>query len=278
MDVIKENNMAKKKKSTKAKSNTKKKKQSSLCDVSLEAMLEAGCHFGHQAKRWNPKMESYLWKVRKGIHIFDLIKTKKKLQEACKAVQELVSNGGTIIFLGTKRQAKEIIRQEAKKAGVFYIISRWLGGTITNWKQIKKSLEKMIEMQKKKEKGEYEKYTKKENVLIEREINRLNRFFEGLVGLKDIPTAIFVVDVNREIAAVKEANMRNIKVFAITDSNADPELVDYAIPANDDAVQSIKLIVSAFADAVAKAKPQKPKSNQKPKQSNKSKKSKKEKK
>lgn len=230
------------------------KSKKSLYDVPLKELLEAGCHFGHQSRRWNPKMQPYIWQSKEGVHIFDLVKTAAKLKEACLALQDLVAEGKTVIFIGSKRQAQEIIKQEALKAGVPYVAQRWLGGTITNWQQIKKSRDKLLEMKEKKEKGEYKKYTKKENVLIEREISRLNRFFEGLLDLKDNPEAIFVVDVKKEIAAVKEARQRGVKVFALVDSNADPDLVDYLIPANDDAVRSIKLIVSTVAQAAATGK------------------------
>jgi len=230
------------------------KKKKSTYDIPLEDLLKAGCHFGHQSKRWNPKMVSYIWQARKGIHIFDLPKTAERLKEACLAMRDLAKEGKSIIFIGTKRQASAVIKEEAKKAGVFYVSNRWLGGTITNWQQIKKSIDSLIEMKEGKEKGEYKKYTKKENVLIDRKINRLTRFFEGLETLKGAPDAMFVVDVKREIAAIKEARMKGIKIFAIVDSNSDPTLVDYVIPANDDAVQSIKLIVSQMAQAVIDGK------------------------
>lgn len=230
------------------------KKKNSVYDVSLEDLLEAGCHFGHQTRRWNPKMVSYIWQAREGVHIFDLARTAEKLKEVCLLIRDLVKEGKIVVFVGTKRQAQAIIKEEAFKAGVPYVATRWLGGTITNWEQIKKSIDRLIEMREKKEKGEYQKYTKKENVLIDRQINRLTRFFEGLVDLKQIPDAIFVVDSKKEIAAVKEARMKGVKVFALIDSNADPDLVDYLIPANDDAVRSIKLIVSKVAQAVVEGK------------------------
>jgi len=230
------------------------KKKNSTYDVSLEELLEAGCHFGHQSRRWNPKMASYIWQAKEGVHIFDLGKTSQHLKEVCLAIRDLVKEGKTIIFVGTKRQAQAIIKEEALKAGALFVATRWLGGTITNWEQIKKSIDKLIDMREKKEKGEYEKYTKKENVLIDRQINRLNRFFEGLIDLKGNPDAIFVIDVKKEIAAVKEARRKGIKIFALVDTNADPDMVDYLIPANDDAVRSIKLIVSKVAQAVIDGK------------------------
>lgn len=222
--------------------------------VPLEELLEAGSHFGHQSKRWNPKMKPYLYSVRGGVHIFDLVKTAEGLASAYDYVREMVSKGGTIVFVGTKRQAHEIVREEAKKAGAFHVAERWLGGTITNWGQISKRIKLLEEMKEKQEKGEYDKYTKKENVLISRKVAKLERFLGGLVGLKKIPDAIFVIDVVREVAAVKEARMKGVKVVAIVDSNADPNLVDYVIPANDDAVRSIKLIVSKIGEAVVEGK------------------------
>lgn len=219
--------------------------------VPLEELLEAGSHFGHQKRRWNPKMDEYLYTVRDGVHIFDLAKTAEGLGKAVEYVKELMAEGGTIIFLGTKRQAQAIVNEEAKKAGVFYVTERWLGGTITNWEQISKRIKLLEKMKEKREKGEYDKYTKKENVLIGREIAKLERFLGGLSGLKKIPDALFVVDTVREIAAVKEAKMSGVKVVGMVDSNADPALVDYVIPANDDAVRSIKLVVSTIAEAAA---------------------------
>ena len=222
--------------------------------IPLEEFLEAGAHFGHQARRWNPKMKQYLHTVRGGVHIFDLVKTAEGLKAASEYVSDLLSDGGTIIFVGTKRQAQEIVKEEAQKCGAFFVTERWLGGTITNWGQIGKSIRRLEEMREKREAGEYDKYTKKENVLINREIEKLTRFLGGLVGLRKIPDAIFVVDVVREIAAVKEAKLRGVKVVAILDSNADPDMADYVIPANDDAVRSIKLIVTKISEAVSEGK------------------------
>ena len=220
-------------------------------DISLKELLEAGAHFGHQARRWNPKMAPYLWQAKDGVHIFDLVKTAKGLKDACEAVRDLVAQGKTVVFIGTKRQAQAIIREEALKAGMPYVGNRWLGGTITNWEQLKKSIDKLLEMIDKKAKGGYEKYTKKENLLIDKEITRLTSTVGGLTTLKDLPAAIFVVDTKREYAAVREAKVKGIKIFAIVDSNSDPDPVDYVIPANDDAVRSIQLITSTFALAVA---------------------------
>lgn len=222
--------------------------------VPLEELLEAGAHFGHQAKRWDPRMKEYLYGVREGVHIFDLVKTAQALQAGYDFVRDTVARGGAVVFVGTKRQGKDIIKEEAQRVGGYFVSERWLGGTITNWEQIKKSLDKLADMKQKKEAGEYKRYTKRENVLIDREITRLERFFGGLTGLKKIPDAVFVVDIIREVAAVKEANIRGVKVVAMVDSNANPAMVDYLIPANDDAVRSIKLIVAKMADAVAEGK------------------------
>ncbi len=223
-------------------------------EVTLEELLEAGSHFGHQAKRWHPKMKPYIWTVRGGVHIFDLAKTKEALEKAVDFVSQLASQGEKILFVATKRQSKAIVEEEAKRCGMPYLTERWLGGAITNWQQIKKSLDKLIEMREKKEQGEYEKYTKKENILLDRKITRLERFFGGIVDVQDLPAAIFVVDAKKEAAAVKEAKMKGIKVVAIVDTNTDPSEIDYVIPANDDAVGSIKFIVSRIAQAIIDAK------------------------
>lgn len=222
--------------------------------VTLQDLLEAGCHFGHQSRRWNPKMESYLYAVRDGIHIFDLMKTKEGLEKAAAFAKEATANGKTILFVGTKRQARAIIKEEAQRINVPFISERWLGGTITNWEQIKKSIDKLAKMTEERNKGEYKKYTKKEQILLDREIRRLERFFGGLVGLKGKPDVIFVVDTKKEEAAVKEAKRKNIPIIAVVDSNTDPNSVDYVIPANDDAVGSIKLIVGMMAEAVKEGK------------------------
>jgi len=229
--------------------------------ISLEELLEAGCHFGHQGRRWNPKMKPYIYAKKEGVHIFDLEKTAAGLARAMVFVRDLVSEGKKIVFVGTKRQAAPIIAEEAVKAGLPFINMRWLGGTITNWEQIKKGIARLSELETKKQKGELKKYTKKENVLFDREIDKLNRFVGGLRSLTDLPAAIFVVDVKKEIAAVREARKTGISVVALVDSNTDPDLVDYVIPANDDAVRSIKLIVSKLAQAAQDGKANQPKAN-----------------
>ena len=222
--------------------------------VTLKGLLESGAHFGHQSSRWNPKMKPYLYTVRDGVHVFDLVKTKEGLEAAAEFARETAKKGGQIVFVGTKRQAEAIIREEAQKAGMPYVTERWLGGTITNWEQIQKRIKLLLEMKEKREKGEYKKYTKKEQVLIDREITKLEKFFGGLVDLKELPAALLIVDTKKEDTAVREANRKNIPVIGIVDSNADPEPIRWPIPANDDAVGSIKLIVGIIAAAVVEGK------------------------
>ncbi len=217
--------------------------------VTLPELLEVGCHFGHQVRRWNPRMAPYIYTDRDGVHIFDLAKTAEGLEAAATFVKELVAGGGTLLMVGTKRQAKAIIREEAQAVGAPFVAERWLGGTITNWEQIKKSIDRLLEMRKNMQEGAYSKYTKKENVLLNREISRLERFFGGIVTLNRPPDALFVVDTHREVVAVTEARIANIKVVGIVDTNTNPDVVDYVIPANDDAVRSIKLLVSTIARA-----------------------------
>jgi len=226
-----------------------KSKNKSDIKIELKDLLDAGCHFGHQAQRWNPKMDQYLYGIREGVHIFDLAKTKESLEKAMKAVQEITASGGKIIFVGTKRQAQSIVKEEAEKAKMPFITERWLGGIISNWDNIKKSIDKLKDLKEKKESGELKKYTKKENILIDREIARLERFFGGLADLEELPAALFVIDVKKEKAAIQEAAKKGIKIIAVVDSNGDPDLVDWVIPANDDAVGSIKLIVEAIGQA-----------------------------
>jgi len=223
-----------------------KSKDKTEIKIELKDLLDAGCHFGHQSERWNPKMANYLYGEKEGIHIFDLAKTKEGLEKAMEFVQETTASGGKIIFVGTKRQSQAIVKEEAIKAKMPFITERWLGGIVTNWDNIKKSINKLKDLKAQKEEGVLKKYTKKENVLIDREISRLERFFGGLADLEDLPAAIFVVDVKKEKAAIREAAKKNIKIVAIVDSNSDPDLVDWIIPANDDAVGSIKLIVESI--------------------------------
>jgi len=229
--------------------NMKKSKKTEF-KINLKELLEAGCHFGHQARRWNPKMEKYIYTKRDGVHIFDLGITAEKLKKAMEFVRDLVAEKKQVVFVGTKRQAAAIVKEEAVKCGEAFASERWLGGSITNWEEINKRIKYMKELEEKKEKGEFKNYTKKENLLIDREIIKLNRFMGGLRDLTGVPAAMFVVDVKKEIVAVKEARVKGVPVVGIIDTNSDPDLVDYPIPANDDAVSSIKLIVSKIAEAI----------------------------
>lgn len=242
--------MAKAKKETKVKKEAKAKKT----EITLTQLLEAGCHFGHQSKRWNPKMKSYLYDVREGVHIFDLVKTKEGLEAACAFLKETAGLGKTIVFVGTKRQASAIVEEVAKKIGVPYVAQRWLGGTITNWEQIKKSINKLVRMKDEQSQGEYKKYTKKEQLLLEREIIKLDKFYGGLVNLKGRPDALFVVDVKKEEVVVHEAHLKGIPVVGIVDSDSDPDTADYVIPCNDDAVGCIKFVVETVGEAVREGK------------------------
>lgn len=218
--------------------------------VSLEELLEAGCHFGHQSRRWHPKMAPYIWGERNGVHIIDLEKTQALLAAACEKVRELARDGKLILFVGTKRQASAIIEEEAQKAQMPYVAKRWLGGTMTNWKQLKKSIERMVDLENKRAAHELEKYTKREQGQFDKEIARLNTFVGGLRLLKDLPAALFIIDIKREDAVVREAKKMGIPVFAIVDTNCDPTGISSVIPANDDAIWSIRLIVSKFAEAI----------------------------
>jgi small subunit ribosomal protein S2 len=222
--------------------------------IDPKALLEAGCHFGHQAHHWHPKMQQYIYAERSGVHIFDLIQTAKKLEEAVEVARELGRAGKTLVFVGTKRQAQDIVREEAMAVDAPYVVSRWLGGTLTNWEQISKSVEQLNRRKREFESGVYDKYTKKERVLIGREISRLERLFGGIATLKHAPDALFIVDIGKEKAAVKEAVMREVPTIAVVDSNNDPSDITHVIPANDDAVRSIKLLVNHIAKAYAEGK------------------------
>jgi small subunit ribosomal protein S2 len=226
--------------------------------ITLEELLEAGCHFGHMKRRWNPAMSKYIYGVRDGVHIFDLAKTKEGLEAACDFVKKVASEGGVILFVGTKRQAADMVKAEAIRVGMPYTSVRWMGGLLTNFSQLSKSIHKLADLKAKKEAGELNKYTKKERLLFDREIASLGKFFGGVTALNRLPEAIFVVDTHREEVAVREAVRMRIPVVGIVDTNARPEIVDYLIAANDDAVKSIELIIKAIADAVEEGKRSQP--------------------
>ena len=218
--------------------------------VSMKALLESGVHFGHRTNKWNPKMRPYIFTERNGIHILDLQQTVKLLEEAYEKVRDCVANGGTILFVGTKRQAQETIQDEAERCGMPYVNQRWLGGTLTNWSTIQQRIVELNRLEKMMESGEINQLTKKEGLLIQREINRLETRLSGIRNMKRLPDMLFIVDLEREATAAHEANIKGIPIVAMVDTNCDPTLVDYIIPSNDDAIRAIKLIVSQIADAV----------------------------
>jgi len=215
----------------------------------MQDLLEAGVHFGHQVRRWNPKMKPYIFTAREGIHVIDLEQTVAKLEEACEFTKKVAEAGGIMIFLGSKKQAGSIIVEEAKKSGAKYISERWIGGLLTNWEQAHKNIKKLADLKAKKEAGEFSDRTKKENLLIDREIAKLERFYGGVADLNKLPDALFVVDVRKEENACREAKKKGIPVVAICDTNANTSLVDWPIPGNDDATRAIKIMVGAVADA-----------------------------
>ena len=223
----------------------------SKINISLEDMVDAGAHYGHQTKRWNPKMGEYLYGEESGVHIFDLTKTKPLIEEALEFLAKSAKEGKRILILGTKKQIKDKVAEVAQKAGVAYVNERWLGGTISNFNQIKRSIAKMEEMKENLLSGAYSKYTKKERLLIDREIIRLEKFFGGIKSMTDIPDILFVIDTKRESAAVYEASVKKIPIVAIVDSNSDPDLVDYPIPMNDDTSKALEYILNLVAKAIS---------------------------
>lgn len=225
-------------------------KQSTDIFPSLKELLEAGAHFGHSVKRRNPRMDKYIYAVKNGVQVFDLVKTKQLLEEACNYIEDVTAKGGSVLVMGTKGQAAEVIRTESARVGNAYIVNRWVGGLFTNWDEIKKRIDKLVEMKVKMEAGDYKKYTKKEQVLLKREIDRLERMYGGLVTLKKLPDALFVVDPLREETAVREAIAREMPIVAVTDSNCDPTQITYVIPANDDALKTVEILVKAVVAAI----------------------------
>ena len=222
--------------------------------VSMRKMLENGVHFGHQTRKWNPKMKQFIYTAKNGVYIIDLAKTQAKLELAYDALKKIAEDGGKILFVGTKKQAQATILEEALRSGSFYINQRWLGGTMTNFRTIQKSIKKLLEIEEMEANGQLAVYTKKEQAVLLQKKERLENFLGGIKGMKKLPDAIFVVDPLEEHNAVAEARKLNIPVFALIDTNADPDLVDFPIPSNDDAIRSIKLMVSVIADAILEAK------------------------
>jgi small subunit ribosomal protein S2 len=215
----------------------------------LRSLLDAGVHFGHQTKRWNPKMRPFIYGARNGIHIIDLDQTARLFARAYHFVVDTVGRGGHILMVGTKRQAQEIVQEEAIRSGSFYVVNRWLGGTLTNFRTIKMGLERMRQLERMKEDGTYLSITKKEVSRLEKERERFEKYLGGLKNMGSLPTAMFVIDPAKEVIAVQEANKIGVPVIAITDTNCDPDKIDFVIPGNDDAIRSIKLIASRIADA-----------------------------
>ncbi len=218
--------------------------------VTMKQLLESGVHFGHQARRWNPKMKRFIFMERNGIHIIDLQQTLARIEDAYAFVRDLASSGGSILFVGTKKQAQESIAEEAKRAGMPYVNQRWLGGFLTNFVTIRKRIDRLNELTERKERGDFAALPKKDAQVLEDELEHLDRFFAGVKEMKRLPTAVFVVDPHRERIAVDEARRLEIPVVAMVDTNCDPDLIDVIIPANDDAIRAVKLICQKVADAV----------------------------
>jgi len=218
--------------------------------VSMKALLEAGVHFGHQTRRWNPKMKKFIFAERNGIHIIDLEQTVNCLEEACRFAADLVAAGQTLLFVGTKRQAQDTIESEAKRCGMPYVNTRWLGGTLTNFHTIQGRIDYLVRLEDAKARGELEHLTKKETLRTDEEIARLNRYLAGIKEMTTLPGAVFIIDTTKEDIAVAEALRTDIPIAALVDTNCDPEVIDYPIPSNDDAIRAIKLITARVADAV----------------------------
>ena len=217
--------------------------------VSMKALLETGVHFGHRTRRWNPKMKPYIFTERNGIHILDLQQTIVLIEEAYNAIRDVVAEGGDVLFVGTKRQAQDTVAREASRATQPYVNDRWLGGTLTNWRTIRQRINHLRELETRRDAGEFDLLKKTERLRIEREIEKLNLRLGGIRDLRDLPALLFVIDVNHEETAIREANTLKIPVIGVVDTNSDPDAIDYVIPSNDDAIRAIKLIVGKMADA-----------------------------
>jgi len=220
----------------------------------MKSLLEAGVHFGHETKRWNPKMKKYIFGEKNKIYIIDLEKTQVAVLKACDFLSKVVSEGGNILFVGTKKQAQEIIKEEASRCGMFYVNQRWLGGMLTNFQTIKKSIKRLEDIEAMREDGRFDKISKKEVSQLNKEAFKLNKNLEGIRAMSKTPKAIFVIDSKKEEIAVKEARKIGIPIVALVDTNCDPDVIDYPIPGNDDAIRSIKLIMSIVADSVLRGR------------------------
>jgi small subunit ribosomal protein S2 len=222
--------------------------------VSMKALLESGVHFGHRTHKWNPAMKPYIFTERNGIHIIDLQKTVKALDEAYNLVRDTVAEGGTVLFVGTKRQAQDTIRDEAERVEMPYVTTRWLGGMLTNWRTIRQRVNELDRLERMRDGGEFSRITKKEALMLQRKMDRLEYLLGGIRNMTGLPEMLFVVDVYRESTAIHEANLLEIPVIAMVDTNCDPNKVDYVVPSNDDAIRAIKLLVGRIADAVQEGK------------------------
>ena len=222
--------------------------------ISMKQLLEAGVHFGHQTRRWNPKMKKYIFTERNGIYIIDLQKTVKKVEEAYRWVKELAANGGTVLFVGTKKQAQESVKEEAIRSGMYYVNQRWLGGTLTNFETIQKRITRLKDIERMAEDGTFDVLPKKEVVQLKKQQERLEKFLGGIKDMKRIPDALFIIDPRKERIAVAEAHKLNIPIVGIVDTNCDPDEIDVVIPANDDAIRAVKLLTGKMADAILEAK------------------------
>ena len=219
--------------------------------VSMSYLLEAGVHFGHQKRRWNPKMKEFIYTSRDDIYIIDLQKTVKQIEEAYAELKKIASNGGTVLYVGTKKQAMEAMEENAKRTNMFFVNERWLGGTLTNFRTIRSRIKRLEEIEKMEENGVFEALPKKEVIKIRKEYEKLNKNLRGIRDMKKLPSALIIVDPRAEETAIKEARKLKIPVFGIVDTNCDPDMVDYVIPANDDAVRAVKLVINALTNAVA---------------------------
>ncbi|MCI0550813.1 MAG: 30S ribosomal protein S2 [Anaerolineae bacterium] len=222
--------------------------------ISMKALLESGVHFGHRTNKWDPRMKPYIFTERNGIHIIDLQQTSKLLNHAYNVIRDAVANGGTVLFVGTKRQAQETVAEEATRCGMPYVTERWMGGMLTNWSTMHARIQELERLEKMRNNNELERLTKKEGLLIGREITRLQTRLSGTRTMKRRPDLLFIIDVGREESAVKEANLLNIPIVAMVDTNCNPQNVDYVVPSNDDAIRAIKLLVAKIADAVLEGK------------------------
>ena len=222
--------------------------------VTMKQLLEAGVHFGHQTRRWNPEMAPFIFTERNGIYIIDLQKTVKKIEEACNFIKEVVGEGKSVLFVGTKKQAQDSVREEAERCGMFYVNVRWLGGMLTNFQTIRQRVERLRELEKMEESGHMELLPKKEVIKLKGEKEKLERFLKGIKDMDYLPWALFIVDSRKEQIAVREARKLGIPIVGIVDTNCDPDEIDYVIPGNDDAIRAVRLLTSKIADAVLEAK------------------------